>query len=264
MEEKYKIHAFYVLAILVSIIIVLVTIQWSGIPNLAEKISFALTLASLILAALAIGYAVYSNTTFSQTILTLNTVAGDVSKTAGNISKAADSLNRAIENIPSRLESMEDKVDRANVMLQQFSERSETPPPTDKEKRAASELIESFIEKISPTGLLILYAYSLAYSKGGRFNIEELATPLSNFDLKFAKGFVSATRAAGLINSTSTGYDVTVMYVNERLKQYLDTALEERLRHISDNPNIDKDIAKELSELLMDDKRLIEQYFEDK
>jgi hypothetical protein len=261
MEEKYKIHAFYILAILISIIIILMTIQWSGIPNLAEKISFALTLASLVLAALAIGYAVYSNTTFSQTILTLNTVAGDVSKTAGGISKAADSLNQAIENIPTRLESMESKVDRANILLQQFSERSETQPPTDREKRVAGELVESFIQRTSLTGLLILYAYNQAYSKGGQFNIEELALPLNNFDLKFARGFVGATRAAGLINSTSTEYDVTVTYVNERLKQYLETELEGRFMHVADNPNVDKRIAKQLSESLMNDKRLIDQYF---
>ncbi len=156
---------------------------------------------------------------------------------------------------------MESKVDRANVLLQQFSERSETQPPTDREKRVAGELVESFIQRTSLTGLLILYSYSQAYSKGGQFNIEELARPLNNFDLKFARGFVSATRAAGLINSTSTEYDVTVTYVNERLKQYLDTSLEERFMRVVDNPNMDKDIAKQLSESLMDDKKKIDQYF---
>ena len=237
------------------------TIQWSGIPNLAEKISFALTLASLILAALAIGYAVYSNTTFSQTISTLNTVAGDVSKTAGNISSAADSLNRAIENIPPRLESMEGKVDQANILLQQFSERSETQPPTDREKMAADELVESFIEKVSQSGLLVLYVYSLAYSQGRQFDFKELASTLSNIDLKYARGFVVATRAAGLINSKSTGYVVTVTYINERLKQYLSTALDERLSRMPDKTNMDRDIVKEINESYVKDKRLIEHYF---
>lgn len=114
MEGKYKVHAFYILTILVSIIVILITIEWSGIPNLAEKLSFALTLASLILAVFAIAYAVYSNTTFSQAVSTLNTVSSDVSNTARQVSNAASELEREIKVIPSKLEIMEVKVGETN------------------------------------------------------------------------------------------------------------------------------------------------------
>lgn len=48
MEERYRIHAAYILTILITAIILLLTIQWSGIPALAEKLTFALTVLSVI------------------------------------------------------------------------------------------------------------------------------------------------------------------------------------------------------------------------
>src|SRR5256885_13949970 len=104
MEEKYKIHAFYILTILIAVIIILLTIRWTGIPNLVEYITFALTLTSLVLAALAIIYAFYSNSSFSQNISTLNNVSRDVSDTAKELSKATNNLSLQIESIPSQLE----------------------------------------------------------------------------------------------------------------------------------------------------------------
>jgi predicted PurR-regulated permease PerM len=126
MDAKYKIHAFYIIGILLSIIVVLLTNNSSGIPNLGEKISFALTLASLILAVLAIGYAVYSNATISQTTSILNDASRNISNTATDISKAAQDLVLRVEEIPTRLDSVEGKVVETNVLLRQFSEQPKT------------------------------------------------------------------------------------------------------------------------------------------
>lgn len=261
MEEKYKIHAFYILATLITIIIILMTIQWSAIPNLAEKISFALTLASLVLAALAIGYAVYSNTTFSQTISTLNTVAGNVSDTAKNISAAASELSQKIETIPSRLESMEGKVDQTNILLQQFSERGEIQPPSEQDKIAASEIVDSFIEKSSPVGLLMLYAYTLAYTQNKKFNVKELISTLTNIDINYARGFIVAARSAGLIDSTSTDFVVTVSYVNEKLRNYLSNNLESHFKNTPNRFNIAEATFRGLKESYLKDKQQIEVFF---
>ena len=72
METEYKIHTGYVFFILIAIIIGLVTVKWSEIPKLVDYLTFALTATSLALAVLAIVYAMYSNTSFSQTISTLD------------------------------------------------------------------------------------------------------------------------------------------------------------------------------------------------
>jgi len=263
MEEKYKIHAFYILTILTSVIVILITVQWSGIPNLAEKISFALTLASLILAALAIGYAVYSNTTFSQTISTLNTVARDVSDSSQNISNAATDLSQKIEAIPSRLESMEVKVDQTNILLQQFSERGEAQPPSEKEKMAAREIVDSFLERTSPAGLLMLYAYSLAFTQNKTFNAKELISSLSNIDINYARGFIVATRSAGLLDSTSDNYVVTVTYVEEKLRSYLVNNMETHFQNLPNRYNVDEEIFRGIKEANLKDKQQIDSYFDE-
>jgi hypothetical protein len=262
MEEKYKIHAFYVLLILVSIIIILVTVQWSAIPNLSEKLSFALTLASLILAALAIGYAVYSNTTISQSISTLNQVSNDVSETAKDISVAADNLSQVIEAIPTRLDSMEGKVDQTNILLQQYSEKGDTQPLSEGEKSAASGIVDLFIDKIPPAGLLILYAYFLAYSQKKLFKLKELIPILNISDYSYAHGFVMATKSIGLISSEKSGMATKVTYMHEKLGQYLSTQLDQRINNLPNEYNYDKERFEAAINDLRSDKKQIEQYFE--
>jgi len=100
MEQKYKIHFCYIFTILIAIIVILITVKWSQVPNLAQLITFALTLSSLILATLAITYAVYSNSSLSESISTLNNVSKDISETSNGISQAASDLAAKIETIP--------------------------------------------------------------------------------------------------------------------------------------------------------------------
>jgi hypothetical protein len=261
MEEKYKIHAFYILTILVSIIVVLITIKWSGIPNLDEKLSFALTLASLILAVFAIVYAVYSNATFSQAVSTLNTVATDVSDTARQISTAANELEREIKVIPSRLEIMEVKVGETNDLIQKISESGEVKPASETEKTAVTELIDSFVEKAPPAGLLILYAYCLAFKQKKIFNVEELIATLITVDIYLARGFIMACKASGFITSTHNEYLVTVTYVNEKLDYYLTNELDKHFRNLPNTFNLHGDIFREAKESNLKDKQLIEAYF---
>jgi hypothetical protein len=264
MEEKYKIHAFYILAILVSIIVILVTIKWSDIPNLAEKLSFALTLASLILAVFAIVYAVYSNTSFSQAVSTLHTVATEVSHTAKQISAAANELDRDIKVIPSRLEVMEVKVGETNDLIQKISESGEAKPASENVKTAVTELVGSFVENSPPAGLLILYAYCLAYTQRKIFNVEELISTLTTVDIYLARGFIMASKASGFITSTHNEYLVTVTYVNEKLEHYLTNELDTHFRNLPNTFNLDGDIFREAKESNLKDKQLIEAYFNER
>jgi len=36
MDDRFKIHSFYIVGILVAIIITLVTVEWSRVPNLVD------------------------------------------------------------------------------------------------------------------------------------------------------------------------------------------------------------------------------------
>ena len=237
MNEKYKIHAVYILFILVSVIIVLVTVRWSQIPNLADLITFALTLSSLILAALAIGYAVYSNSSFSQSIATLNNVSRDVSETAKDISRATEDLSQKIEFIPSKLERMEDKVEQTNIMLRQYSERQEGQIPDQDERRAAGEIVDSFVAKISMSGIYILYSCALAYTKKVPFDLEDLSQTIDHLQRSYAQGFLIATDSAGLLTFNESKGLYNIIDMNERLRESLLQEFNSRLAGIDKDEN---------------------------
>jgi hypothetical protein len=262
MEEKYKIHACYILGILLAIIVILVTVQWSGIPNLAEKISFALTLASLILAALAIGYAVYSNSSLSQTISTLNNVSTNVSNTAKGIAQAATDLAQKIETIPSKLESMEGKVDQTNILIQQYSEKNallqqvpektDDHPKTEEEKQAVNEIIDLFLSNCSINGLLILHACSISHSKKLSFNLEQLFSGFKFIQVPYAQGFLVAASSAGLLNFTLSKGIWNILSINEKLDKGIRPELDKRGK--------DEDMH-DIKEGMEADIKSIEEYF---
>lgn len=263
MEEKFKIHASYILSILLTIIIVLMAVRWVEIPKLVELITFALTLTSLVLALLAIVYAVYSNTSFSQNITTLNNASREISGTAESINHAAEDLAKKIEAIPSRLASMEVKVEQTNVLLKQYSERQNVQPLNKEEEKAASEIADVFLERIALMGLFFLYAYSIAHTKNKPLNMVELSSILEFPSDDYAAGVLTATSAAGLINYKATAGVVNITGVNERILHLLSIVVDKRTIEVDAARLSDDHIGKEefiqwLSKL----KQKIERYFE--
>jgi hypothetical protein len=221
MEKEYKIHAIYILGLLLAVIVILTTVKWAEIPNLAQYISFGLTFASLLLAVLAIGYAVYSNTSFSQNISSLNNASKDITDSANGISAAAADLAKKMEAIPTKLESMEDKVLQTHILLQQYSERKDEPPPNEEEKKAASELVDRFVKRLSTAGLLLLYACLLSITKDKPFDSKQLFSELVFLEGGYGEGILVTTRAAGLINFTRFKDILSMKFMNEKLKSAL-------------------------------------------
>jgi hypothetical protein len=230
MEEKYKIHAFYILGILLTIIAILITIKWGDIPNLAQYISFGLTFASLLLAILAIGYAVYSNSSLSQSISTLNIVSHDISATSESISQAATDLAQKIETIPSKLEIVEGRVAETNILIKQFTDKQETLPPSKEEQKAAGEIADTFLDGTSILGLFALFICAVAYTNKAPFKLSEICESLKLTRYDYAFGFLVAVRAAGLVNITDHKYIWNVVGVNERLLNGLRSELVERIK----------------------------------
>jgi hypothetical protein len=274
MEEKYKIHAAYILLILVSIIVVLITVRWSQIPNLAELITFALTLSSLILAALAIGYAVYSNSSLTQSISTLNNVSSNVSLTSKGISRAAEDLSRKIETIPSKLESVEGKVEQTNVLLKQYSERQESQTldlskkqqeqiPDQNEKEAVDEIADSYLAKISLSGIFILYGCAIAYKKKAPFDLEKFCESIPRLNPKYTQGFLVATDSAGLLSYNELNGIYSILEMHEGLRQSLLSEFEARLSNTDEEENWTLGISKEeYKKLSREQISLIEAYFQ--
>ncbi len=118
--ETFKIHSYYIGGILVAIIVGLLTIQWGSIPDLSDRISFALTLASLLLAILAIVYSIMSSSSWAQTIGTLRGISDDVTVTTAELGEATANLREEIKSIPERLGGLEGKVTETHSFVTDF------------------------------------------------------------------------------------------------------------------------------------------------
>jgi len=121
MEEKYKIHSFYILLILSAIIIVLITIKWAEIPKFADYVTFALSVTSLSLAFLAIIYSIYSNTSFTQNLSTLERSTTLLTSTSTDLSIATADLKSKVEDIPGIIKTVSEKVDQTHDLISNMS-----------------------------------------------------------------------------------------------------------------------------------------------
>jgi hypothetical protein len=252
MEEKYKIHAYYIIGILIAVIVILVSVKWANIPNLANVFSFGLTFASLLLAVLAIGYSVHSTSSFSHTIESLNNATKDISLTSHTISTAATDLAEKVEAIPTRLEAMEGKFDQTREMLQKYSQQVTDPPPKPEEKKAASEIVDLFLNRASINGLLYLYSCHQTYLKKipVLFNDYPGDTPTDKY---YGFGFLIATYSAGLLDYSGDKTTLTVTRMDEKLANGIVVALrtnEKRRALLTDYDSVIERRIKSIDEVI--------------
>jgi hypothetical protein len=112
-----KTHVGYVGGILIVVIVVLLTVRFANVPNLSERLTFGLTITSLVLAVLAIAYTVYSQSSFAKNVTVLNEAAKDVSNISKSLSHVVDDLARKTDLIPTRLQSIEQMlIESRNLM----------------------------------------------------------------------------------------------------------------------------------------------------
>ena len=199
MSDKARIHFLYIIGILIAIIVALATVNWAGIPNLLSYITFALTVSSLLLAVLAIGYAFISNNSLSQHLGQFSSVAAEISKGATDMSSATKILDKKIEMIPPLLKDVGERVGRTESLLQEISrkEPSGKPPPPSLDLDA---LAQRFLETASINGDLLLYALLLSFQRTTPFNLTDLISADPSLDRDYSIGFLVATSSAGLLD----------------------------------------------------------------
>ena len=264
MANEYKVPLTYVIiAVLVTVVICLVSFKWYDIPNLASLITFALTVTSLVISVLAIGYAVVSNLSFSQNISNLNNASDEISTTAKDVSEAAKELKGKIEAIPTKLESMEGKFDQL-MSFKQTSEPQDTTPLSKTENEATSEIVDLFVKKISLFGWIGSYIFFLSFKKKKAFNLSE-SFKFTDGDL--AKTYIfaicTAMASVGLVSLKYQGDFVSITSFNEKLATALGDNFNEFLNGKIERLKMD-DAKKQQRKIdIENDVASIHQYFDE-
>jgi len=223
METKYKIHAFYVLLIMASIIIILVSVRWGDIPSLVQYFSFALTLSSLMLAIIAIIYSFYSNSTNSQNIAVLSNISSKIAQSAELINNSTNEMNAQLQILPTHLKNVEGKVVETQSLMKEYYSIQSAGMASLKDidsNVTSTKLVDLFLSRSSVNGLRLIYALTLGLSgkKEYEFDIEDFCKNNSFTDRSYAFGFLVATISTGLVAGQGTpNYKVEVRNINSQL-----------------------------------------------
>lgn len=141
-----KVHFTYIVIILVAIIVVLLTVQWGGISNLASYLNFALGVASLLLAVIAIVYAFFANNAFTQTVAKLDSAATIIKEETGDLEKAVQGMQTQLVEIPNALNVLKDQVAKTQDSFNSAASKLDSATTTIKDQTGSLEIAVSGLQ----------------------------------------------------------------------------------------------------------------------
>ena len=205
-NRTIKIHFGYVVSILVAIIIVLLTKKWAEIPNLANYLNFALGVASLVLAVVAIVYAFFANNSFNVTVSKLESAATTIKDETGDLEKAVHGLELQLKDIPAKLLSLEGQVSKTHALVEASSQQPKAEAvqqnPNIPVEQFANQVIERFLVVSSWNGLKVMYLCLRACEKQKEFDLREWTTLDQTISYDYAYGYLIAASSASFFDHT--------------------------------------------------------------
>jgi len=233
MEEKYKVHFFYIIGILLAIIIGLISVEWAKIPYLVEYITFALTLSSLLLAILAIVYSMISNNTFSGLIEKLNSSAEYLQESSRKVSTGYDMILEKFQEIPSSINDVRESVYTTHDLLKKATEESFKNTATEKESGSEEKkpLTESLLETTTIRGLETIFLLNQSYLRKKPFSWDDL-NKFEDFksSIGYMQGYTFALRGLGIIDQeVSDDGEILTVSIDEYISNNIDRIARQRI-----------------------------------
>lgn len=242
MSNVWKIHALYVIGILIAVIILLLTVKWTTVPNLIGYLNFASTLTSLVLALLAIVYAFLSNASISQHTAALRTTASDVTLAATGLSTVARNLEEQIGALPALWEDVGTKVTETRDLVKESLRAS--APDTSAKPTPVKAVPEATISRVLKTsslyGLMTLYAAQVAAQRKAAFELNKLCEA-TNLNHHYSMGWLWASHATGLLTVNVNNDIWNVIQFADAFGDELRKTAIEREKTVNAEMNVTKD-----------------------
>lgn len=231
MNEKKEINALhykYIIFILCIIIISLIVVRYTADTSLNNYVSFAATIASLILAVLAIIQGFFSSSAFTDSISNLKNTTNDIAEKSEQLNNIMNEFDNKFKDIPSQLEGL-------NKSYFQLSETSKLASTSDTGVAISSMISEQNIENIfsnsSWLGRLSLLCITLSQEKNLPLDLKKVFIELGSID-DYIEGYLNALSALELFNYESKDEDLIYFsnvspYFNDKIKIWIDNYLEQ-------------------------------------
>lgn len=232
-----EIHYRYAIASLTLAVIVSIGFGLYDVPHLVDKISFALTITSLVLGLVAIIYTFISASKQELQLTKLIETNHDISKASDKIGSAAASLSEQLGTIPPRFDSVEAKLDalsQAALSGPDQSAHSQSAAnkegSTDEEAPAPNPTLPEFKRYLSElpfAGMAGLYLIVRAIRRGTVID-QELIEKIGTLTLYYVLGLWHGAEAAGYVKIRYTKGTVIPVSVADVVSENID----EQIRHI--------------------------------
>lgn len=234
-------HYKYWIGILIFVIVLVIALSWADIPGLVDKISFALTISSVILALLAIYFTVNFNSLFSNNVNTFLNLHQSIEKSSEKLIAATQNLNSKLDFMPQAITGVDKKVDRVQKMLEDgFSSTVKAKVEAEASLNTKQLEIDWTEEKLhhmfinTPfAGMLVMELLSKAYRKAFRFTSHDLISRLGEVPPDFFYAYAYALRSVGLCHLEVVNDTYVITNYNEILLNNVDKWLENAITVVS-------------------------------
>ena len=240
MNSTQKIHMSWTIGVLSAIIIGLVSVKWSDIPNLGTIVNFGVGFTSMVLAVIAIFYGFISQNSSTQTLSQINSAATDITKTVAEvpaklksmegslsvtltkIDAAANEITKTVSTLPGTLDSIKTSVleteksaKAAHEGTKEFgarlamtaavqaspSKQDDANPSATLTQELLNKTLDEFLGSISWYGLVVLYMCKFALTNNVKISFSELHETENGITDDYAHGFLVAAGGVGYVTS---------------------------------------------------------------
>jgi hypothetical protein len=222
-KPKLSPHLYWTIGVLVAIIVGLVVIRWSIYPNFVDRVNFSASLASLILAVLAIVYAFISNQSFNDAVARLE----GASRAATDNNARLEASLELVKKMSGRIETFDDKLSRIASTPPPGAKADPLPEPGSSPMIDAVKLVNGIIGAGSWNGLKVIKACQLANLQKRTFNLREMCALDQRVSFDYAYGYLIAMTAVGLFRQENdmTSGNVTVTFFLDIVRLAVDSEI---------------------------------------
>ena len=213
MEEVRKVNHLHLVYIIIIFVIVLLAI-WLASPYIVceeslVKFEFAATITSIVLALVSIVYSMSSGQGISENLGSMRNASEKIGTVGDKLETIQTSLQAEIShltNLEQKMQALHDKTDRTNQLINEMGLNNNITSTSGNEGKFD-------YENSSVSGLLIVYACSLAYKKGKPFPAEFTGNPfyahgyITALEISASKHFRALTYMNGVITVTKFDTD---------------------------------------------------------
>lgn len=230
-------HLYYILGYFAFIVVGLITyiVVGRGQPSALEKyISFAATFSSLILAVIAIIYAIVSNQKGAEQYGRITDATVGISRVSGQLDASVEALastSRTIEksfsDMTRRLQRVEDITQETQRVAHDAFDKMANGIGGDPAKKMNLNVVE-FCKRSSFYGQCALLACVYAVKHQKDFSAVDLVPT----DKGYLYGFLMAAKACGIVDARRDGVDgvgIKVTRVDESVTKHIGKIIVERI-----------------------------------